>query len=225
MASRKKGKAVTKVTKRRVTVQESNVIVQTARGKTVRQNAYVVNVRVQQQPRNTVGMTRPMNPNVHTIAIPSQAPFAYPSAVVNRASTMEMMASPVMTMTNNPTYQTTPMPTPMGSPMSAFGTGMSTGMSAGMSTGMVTPTSRRLMTPAPGGEDMNHREQHRQAFERFNAQNKPPYTTLKSRQELLALGHAVRYDTDNAGLALSLEAPNTRNFYRNVHDALRRTLY
>jgi len=110
----------------------------------------------------------------------------------------------------------------MATPMSAFG---SVGMSTGMSTGMVTPTSRRLMTPAPGGEYVNNREQHRQAFERFNAQNKPPYTTMKSRQELVALGHAVKYDTDNANLALSLEAPNTRNFYRNVHDALRQALY
>ena len=240
MATRKKGKvtaAKPKEPRRLLNARDNKVIVQAARGKTVRQNAYIVNVRVQPQSQNMLGMVRPMNPNVHTIAIPSQAPLAYPSVVVNRASAMERLKTPEsMTVTNNPTYQATPMgspiPTPMGSPMPApmatsMPTSMATPMSAFMSS---TPTSRRMMTPATRMAAMaptyvNNRAIHMEAYQNYENRFKLPNESQESKRALLAMASAVADDTNSTVLMQTLNANRAGKFYQNLYDALRLTLY
>lgn len=235
----KKNKAPPKSKKTKVLigapVTNNNTIVQQARGKVVRQSATIVNVRMQAP--NPPGMVRPMNPNVHTIAIPSQVPAAFPSAAVNRAATISTSVS-AATMTDEPSTSRMPSLSTnplfddvLAQPLPPFGGERAQPLPPfGGDTAMGgTPMSSRIPKPlaasmeVPAGPPQNL-EQHQLAFDDYNARYKAPNESAESKRNLSNIAEAVKKDTKNLEFIKAVNAPHVGKYYSNLHAAMKKTL-
>jgi hypothetical protein len=219
-----KGKAPPKVppAKPPTTVKKNSTVVQLAKGKVIRQSATIVNVRM--QPMNMLGAVRPMNPNVHTIAIPSQAPVAFPSAVVNRSSTVTAITTASAgTMTELlPVKDTFDFAT-------AVPLGLAQENPLFEDSAMATPRlTRRQSEPSalPPGIPLartKNLETHSQSFKKFNTTYKSHNSSTAATTKLLEIATAISKDSNDLNFKKLVDTElldRTPGYWKKLHDAI-----
>ena len=223
------------------TVKKNSTIMQLAKGKVIRQSATIVNVRM--QPMNPFGLARLMNPNVHTIAIPSQAPVAFPSAVVNRASSVTAISATTMTAGT----RTQQLAEKLGSLRreSGSGTALPSGSETALPLGsarenplfdqlqspmLITPAptaspSRATLPPGPPVTRTRNRESHQQTFRAFNARYQSANSSDAAKTRLVEIATQVLKDTNDTDLIRTYNAARSGGYYQRLHDALQNNLH
>lgn len=225
--------------KKRVTVKASknNVIVQHARGKVVRQQATIVNVKL--PTANVAGAVSKMNPYVYSMVLPSQAPITFPSAVVNRVSGVAHMVSS-MTQT---VAQASAMPTPAPVTASAS-TSIPLGdnplfspLKGDIDSAMMTPrmlpqkgdgASGSRIPHLPEGVPVtrtNNKQAHQQAFAAFNLRYKGPNSSDAAKTRLVEIAAGLLKDTNDLDLMKAHNADKSGGYYQRLHTAMQRALH
>lgn len=193
-------------------IKNNNTIVQQARGKVVRQNATIVHVKL--QPNNLPGMVRPMNPNVHTIAIPSQAPIAFPSSAVNRGTTVATLLGQAQ---QAPSMSASAESTPTAT-VRAFDNPFYTTESTplqGQTPWAMAPQKMPPLTP----------DSVMKRFQAFNEEYPDQnFSSAAKKGRILTLAQRVANDTQNARLNELVNARPYPYYYRDLYNAVKTAL-